>query len=83
MDPAHGCHNKLDCGRWLLMLLVGKSGLKKLIAAFDLTYEVPSKNYFSRTGTPALYVSTREIVSLEIPAAKFVCFFLATTDKKT
>ena len=56
---------------------VEKSGFKKLIAVFDPRYEIPSRNYFSRTGIPALYASTRDKVAQEIQAAKY---FSATTD---
>ena len=50
---------------------------KKMMAAFDKRYEVPSRNYFSRTGIPALYETTRERVSKEVLSAEY---FSATTD---
>ena len=56
---------------------VEKSGFKKLIAVFDPRCEIPSRNYFTGTGIPALYASTRDIVAQEIQAAKY---FSATTD---
>ena len=59
------------------MYSVEKSGFKKLIAVFDPRYEIPSRNYFSRTGIPALYASTHDKVGQEIQAAKY---FSATTD---
>ena len=31
---------------------------KKMVKAFDSRYELPSRNYFSRTALPALYDST-------------------------
>ena len=57
--------------------MVEKNGFKKMMAAFDKRYEVPSRNYFSRTGIPALYETTRERVSKEVLSAEY---FSATTD---
>ena len=57
--------------------VVEKNGFKKMMAAFDKRYEVPSRNYFSRTGIPALYETTRERVSKEVLSAEY---FSATTD---
>ena len=54
-----------------------KKVVLKLITVFDPRYEIPSRNYFSRTGIPALYASTRDKVAQEIQAAKY---FSATTD---
>ena len=61
----------------LPIYVVEKNGFKKMMAAFDKRYEVPSRNYFSRTGIPALYETTRETVSKEVLSAEY---FSATTD---
>ena len=37
---------------------VKRTGFKKMMKAFDSRYELPSRNYFSRTALPALYNST-------------------------
>ena len=61
----------------LPIYVVEKNGFKKMMAAFDKRYEVPSRNCFSRTGIPALYETTRERVSKEVLSAEY---FSATTD---
>ena len=61
----------------LYTYVVEKNGFKKIMAAFDNRYEVPSRNHFSRTGIPALYETTRERVSKEVLSAEY---FSATTD---
>ena len=61
----------------LPIYVVEKNGFKKMMAAFDKRYEIPSRNYFSRTGIPALYETTRERVSKEVLSAEY---FSATTD---
>ncbi len=47
------------------------------MSAFDKRYEVPCRNYFSRTGIPALYETIREQVKREVLNAEY---FSATTD---
>ena len=67
MDPAHRCHHKLDRRKMgCPCIQLQKRGFKKLIGIFDPRYEIPSRNYFSRTGIPALYASTRDKVAQEI-----------------
>lgn len=53
-----------------------KSGIKKMLAEFDVRYTIPSRNYFSRMAIPSLYESSHKIVCQEIWAAEY---FSATT----
>ena len=61
----------------LPLYVVEKSGFKKMMAVFDRRYNVPSRNYFSRTGIPVLYQTTWDRVSKEVQSAEY---FSATTD---
>ena len=56
---------------------VERTGFKAMLRAFDSRYEIPSRNYFSRTALPSLYSSTKEKVTAEIQQVRF---FSATTD---
>ena len=61
----------------LAINIVERTGFEKMVKVFDNRYELPSRNYFSRTALPALYDSTRERVVEELCAANY---FSATTD---
>ncbi len=56
---------------------VEKAGFKRLLAAFDGRYEIPSRNYFSRTALPELYTEIREKIRSELAS---VTDFAATSD---
>ena len=42
---------------------VEKPGFKKLLDTFDSRYEIPSRNYFSRTALPTLYAQVFEFLT--------------------
>ncbi len=80
MAGADGFCHELDSTRWVTNLhsyIVEKKGFRKMMSAFDKRYEVPSRNYFSRTGIPALYETVHEQVKREVLNAEY---FSATTD---
>ena len=56
---------------------IERTGFKAMLIAFDSRYQIPSRNYFSRTALPSLYCSTKERVAAEIQQVRF---FSATTD---
>ena len=56
---------------------VERTGFKAMLKTFDPRYQIPSRNYFSRTALPSLYCSTKERVAAEIQQVRF---FSATTD---
>lgn len=56
---------------------VEKPGFKKMLSSFDSRYQLPSRKYFSKTGIPQLYNSTKASVEEEIKGVKH---FSATTD---
>ena len=41
--------------------IVEKEGFKRMSKVFDLRYQLPSQNYFSRTTIPALYAEVHEM----------------------
>ena len=57
--------------------IVERTGFKAMLKAFDPRYQIPGRNYFSRTALPSLYTSTKERVAAEIQQVRF---FSATTD---
>lgn len=56
---------------------VEKPGFRKLLAAFDSRYDLPSRNYFSRTAIPTFFAKVRETVKREVREADF---YSSTTD---
>ena len=63
-----------DC---LPISVVEGVGFKKMIDAFDLRYELPSRNYCSRIALPALCTSVKQKVKQDISTQQY---FSATTD---
>ena len=57
--------------------IVEKPGFSRMLKSFDGRYELPSRNYFSRTALPALYTSVKEKMKKEIASVQY---FVATTD---
>lgn len=56
---------------------VEKSGFKRMVNFFDKRYQLPSRNYFSRTALPKLYTETRNKILKELDK---VVYFSATAD---
>ena len=50
---------------------IERTGFKAMLKAFDLRYEIPSRDYFSRTALPSHYSSTKERVIAEIQQVHF------------
>ena len=56
---------------------VEKPGFRKFLDTFDSRYEIPSRNYFSRTALPTLYAQVRDRIKTELTSVKY---FAATSD---
>lgn len=56
---------------------VEKDGFREMLRKFDAQYDLPGRKYFSQTGIPALYTSTRKKVQSDLQDVEF---FAATTD---
>ena len=57
---------------------VEKSGFVKMLAKFNLRYDLPSRNYFSRIVKPSLYSEIKSDIQQQINNGQF--FYAATTD---
>ena len=56
---------------------VQNDGFKHLVKTLDKRYELPSRNYFSRTALPAMYIKIKAKVEAELQDTSY---FAATTD---
>ena len=57
---------------------VERQGFREMVHAFDPKYELPSRNYFSTTEIPKLYMDVKE--SIVKPAVQNAQYFSASTD---
>ena len=63
--------------RIVSLSILSRPGFKKLIEAFDVCYEIPSKAYFFKTALPALYAQVRDNVKTKLAS---VSHFAARSD---
>ena len=77
MEGTHRFDYTLYAEDCLPINVVEGAGFKKMINAFDLRYEIPIWNHFSRIALPSLCASVKQRVKQNISALQ--CFS-ATTD---